>query len=45
MSDNPALQLEWMKQPEDVIPLALFLAGQAQRGPTGQCFSLTRREI
>jgi 3-oxoacyl-[acyl-carrier protein] reductase len=36
---------EWMKQPEDVVPLALFLAGQPENGPTGQSFSLARREL
>jgi 3-oxoacyl-[acyl-carrier protein] reductase len=37
--------VEWYKQPEDVAPLALFLATQPDRGPTGQVFSLARREI
>jgi 3-oxoacyl-[acyl-carrier protein] reductase len=36
---------EWMKQPEDVAPLALFLATQPAHGPTGQTFSLARREL
>ncbi len=36
---------EWFKTPEDVVPLALFLASQPQRGPTGQTFSLARREL
>lgn len=36
---------EWFKQPEDVAPLALFLATQPERGPTGQSFSLARREL
>lgn len=36
---------EWMKQPEDVVPLALFLATQPANGPTGQSFSLARREL
>ncbi len=35
---------EWRKQPEDVVPLALFLATQPDRGPTAQCFSLMRRD-
>ena len=36
---------EWFKEPEDVLPLALFLASQKPgEGPTGQCFSLTRRD-
>ena len=36
---------EWMKEPEDVVPLALFLATQPDTGPTGQSFSLARREL
>ena len=36
---------EWMKQPEDVVPMALFLALQPLNGPTGQSFSLARREL
>ncbi|MCL5996616.1 MAG: SDR family oxidoreductase [Chloroflexi bacterium] len=35
---------EWRKQPEDVVPLALFLATQPDRGPTAQTFSLMRRD-
>ena len=35
---------EWYKQPEDVLPLALFLAEQPLNGPTGQSFSLMRRD-
>jgi 3-oxoacyl-[acyl-carrier protein] reductase len=35
---------EWQKQPEDVIPLALFLASQPDIGPTAQSFSLMRRD-
>ena len=38
-SDN-----EWIKSPADVVPLALFLATQPDAGPTGQSFSLMRRE-
>jgi 3-oxoacyl-[acyl-carrier protein] reductase len=38
-------ELEWYKRPEDVVPLALFLATQPKRGPTGQTFSLARREL
>lgn len=45
LDNNPALRQEWLKQPEDVVPLALFLATQPLRGPTAQCFSLGRREI
>ena len=45
LDENPALKQEWVKQPDDLLPLALFLASQPPRGPTGQCFSLARREI
>lgn len=34
---------EWMKEPEDVVPLALYLATQPLVGPTAQSFSLMRR--
>ncbi len=36
---------EWFKQPEDVVPLALYMASNPNTGPTGQTFSLTRREL
>lgn len=36
---------EWMKEPDDVLPLALFIASQPVKGPTGQTFSLARREL
>jgi len=36
---------EWMKEPDDVVPLALFIASQPVKGPTGQTFSLARREL
>ncbi len=35
---------EWIKTPEDVVPLALFLATQPDKGPTGQTYSLMRRD-
>lgn len=35
---------EWVKTPEDVVPLALFLAEQPVVGPTAQSFSLMRRD-
>ena len=47
VGDRPAdsaLSLEWFKQPADVVPLALFLATQPRTGPTGQSFSLMRRD-
>ncbi|ABQ70668.1 short-chain dehydrogenase/reductase SDR [Rhizorhabdus wittichii RW1] len=34
---------EWLKAPEDVVPLALFMACQPDVGPTAQSFSLMRR--
>ncbi|WER46598.1 SDR family NAD(P)-dependent oxidoreductase [Cupriavidus sp. WKF15] len=34
---------EWVKEPEDVAPLALFLASLPDRGPSAQSFSLMRR--
>jgi 3-oxoacyl-[acyl-carrier protein] reductase len=37
-------QGEWVKQPEDVVTLALFLASQPDFGPTAQSFSLMRRD-
>lgn len=36
---------EWTKRPEDVVPMAMFLATQPERGPTGQTFSLSRRDL
>ena len=41
VSENPS---EWVKRPEDVVPLALFLASQPLVGPTAQRFSLMRRD-
>jgi len=35
---------EWVKSPDDVVPLALFLATQPRIGPTSQSFSLMRRD-
>lgn len=36
---------EWVKQPEEVTPLALFLASQPEPGPTAQTFTLLRRQM
>ncbi|NMP24761.1 SDR family NAD(P)-dependent oxidoreductase [Sulfobacillus harzensis] len=36
---------EWFKRPDDVVPLALFLATHPKPGPTGQSFSLMRRTL
>ena len=38
------IESEWHKQPEDIIPLALFMASQPDIGPTAQSFSLMRRD-
>lgn len=35
---------EWVKTPEDIVPLALLLATQPDKGPTGQTYSLMRRD-
>ncbi len=43
VGDSPGAENEWNKEPEDVLPLALFLATQPSLGPTGQTFSLMRR--
>ncbi|MFC1525622.1 SDR family NAD(P)-dependent oxidoreductase [Candidatus Latescibacterota bacterium] len=36
---------EWVKEPEDVVPMALFLACQPEVGPTAQSYSLMRRDM
>ena len=38
------IESEWVKRPEDVTSLALFLATQPDKGPTAQSFSLMRRD-
>ncbi|WP_204988038.1 SDR family NAD(P)-dependent oxidoreductase [Sporolactobacillus pectinivorans] len=38
------IESEWIKEPKDVIPLAIFLATQPEIGPTAQSFSLMRRD-
>lgn len=38
------IESEWVKTPEAVTPLALFLASQPVVGPTAQSFSLMRRD-
>ncbi len=35
---------EWIKKPEDVVKLALFIATQPIKGPTAQSYSLMRRD-
>lgn len=42
---KPELSDEWFKQPEDVVPMALFLAAQPTPGPTGQSFAIMRRQV
>ena len=39
------IESEWIKDPEDVTPLAVFLATQPDVGPTAQTFSLMRRDM
>ena len=36
---------EWIKQPEEVVDMAIFIAGQPDIGPTAQSFSLMRRDV
>ncbi len=38
------IKSEWFKSPEDVVPMALFLAMQRDIGPTAQSHSLMRRD-
>lgn len=40
-----SINSEWIKKPEDVTNLALFMATQPLVGPTGQSFSLMRRDL
>jgi 3-oxoacyl-[acyl-carrier protein] reductase len=46
--DAPGLpvgvKLDWHKQPNDVVPIALFLAAMPDDGPSGQTFSLLGRD-
>jgi 3-oxoacyl-[acyl-carrier protein] reductase len=42
--DDSPLNIEWVKTPADVVPMALFIATQPLLGPTGQSFSLMRRD-
>lgn len=41
---NLGFDSEWVKTPEDVTAMALFLATQPAIGPTAQSFSLMRRD-
>ena len=38
------IESEWVKSPQEVVPLALFLATQPEIGPTAQSYSLMRRD-
>jgi 3-oxoacyl-[acyl-carrier protein] reductase len=40
-----SIDSEWVKGPEDVDPLAIFLATQPDTGPTAQSYSLMRRDM
>lgn len=40
-----SIDSEWIKRPEDVTPMALFMATQPLYGPTGQSYSLMRRDL
>ena len=42
---HPGMPSEWVKEPDDLIPIAIFLAEQQPNGPTGQSFSLARRPV
>ena len=39
------IESEWNKTPGDIVPMAMFLATQPVMGPTGQSFSLMRRDL
>src|SRR5207244_3141919 len=39
-----AIEGEWAKTPDEIVPLALFLATQPAIGPTAQSYSLMRRD-
>lgn len=40
---HPVFRDEWVKEPEDVVPLAMFLATHPGPGPSAQSFSIMRR--
>ncbi len=42
---HPVVDSEWVKGPDEVAPLAVFLATQGKKGPTAQSFSLARRPL
>jgi 3-oxoacyl-[acyl-carrier protein] reductase len=42
---DTAIRMDWHKTPDDVAPIALFLARQSNDGPSGQVFSLLGRDL
>lgn len=42
---HPQMASEWIKQPEDVVPLAMLMLTQPELGATGQSFSIARRPL
>lgn len=42
---HPQMSSEWIKQPEDVVPLAMLMMTQPEKGATGQSFSIARRPL
>lgn len=44
-SASSAFATEWNKEPKDVVPILEFLLSQGKNGPTGQSFSLARRDL
>jgi 3-oxoacyl-[acyl-carrier protein] reductase len=43
MKPRSDLNVEWRKSPEDVVPIAMFLAAQPEIGPSAQSFILMQR--
>jgi len=39
----PERPAEWVKEPEDCVPIALFMACQPDKGPTANTYTLNRR--
>jgi len=42
---HPQMNSEWVKQPEDIVPLAMLMMTQPELGATGQSFSIARRPL
>jgi 3-oxoacyl-[acyl-carrier protein] reductase len=42
---DAAIRMDWHKTPDDVAPIALFVARQSNDGPSGQVFSLLGRDL